>query len=69
MLAFAREHDRIIVTNDVKDYRGLSSEAHEGVIVVFNNRLSAFQTTRGVLRIVDAYPSRLRGYEVVDDWL
>lgn len=69
LLAFAREHDRIVVPNDAKDYKGLPSDAHEGVLVVFDNRLSAFETTRGILRIIDAYPSRLRGYEAVDDWL
>lgn len=71
ILPYARDHDSIVVTNDIRDFIDRSDDEHEGIILVFDGRRSAFTITAGILDIVDVYPNRdaLRGYEVLDDWL
>lgn len=44
VLPYACEHDRIIVTNDLKDYRDLPESAHEGVVLVYDGERSAFES-------------------------
>jgi predicted nuclease of predicted toxin-antitoxin system len=71
ILPYAREHDRILVTSNVTDFGGLSDEAHEGLVLLFDNEMEAQQIVAGLLTIVDRYPSRdeLRGYEKLDPWV
>lgn len=71
LLPYAREQDLVVVTNDVTDFSGLPEDEHEGIVVVYDGRLSAFQVSMGLLDIVEAYPGResLRGYEILDDWV
>lgn len=71
ILPFAREHDHIIVTNDLRHFSDRDDDDHEGIILVYDGKLKPFDIVSGLLDIVEAYPNRdaLRGYEVLDDWL
>lgn len=71
VLPYARENDRILVTTNVTDFRGLDEDEHEGIILVFDNELRPGRIVNGIRTIVSQYPSRdeLRGYEKLDPWL
>lgn len=71
ILPYARAEDLIIVTKDVSDFARLHPEEHEGLVLVFNDRLSGFQLAAGILGIIEAYGSRnaMRHREIVDQWL
>lgn len=71
ILPYLRDHDRIFVTNDVSHFSDVPDEDHEGIIIVYDGELRAFEITAGILEIVDTYPDRdsFRGYEILDDWL
>lgn len=59
-----------MLTSDVKDFRELPADEHEGVLVVFDEKRSAHEIAAAVLDIIAAYSDRdeLRGYEYVDQW-
>ena len=71
VLPYARREDLIVVTKDVSDFGDLDFDDHEGVILVFDDRLDGDDMANGIRRIVGAYPSRddFRGREALDDWL
>lgn len=71
VLPYARREGLIVVTKDVSDFGGLDSDAHEGVVLVFDDGLDGEAMTRGIRRIVGAYPARddLQGRETLDDWV
>ena len=71
ILPYARREGLIVVTKDVSDFGGLDSDAHEGVVLVFDDGLDGEAMTRGIRPIVGAYPARddLRGRETLDDWV
>lgn len=70
VLPFARTHDYILVTNDVRHFSNRDDSEHEGIVLVYDGTLSPFEIASGLLEIVDAYSDRdgLRGYEVLDSW-
>ena len=39
ILPYAREHDRIIVTSDVNDFGALPTEAHAGIILLYDDSI------------------------------
>jgi hypothetical protein len=41
ILPYARQEDLIVVTNNVLDFKPLAGDEHEGIVVVYNQRLSA----------------------------
>lgn len=71
VLPYARDHDQILVTSNVTDFRGLDDDEHEGIILVFDNELRPEQIVSGIRKIISQYPSRddLRGYEKLDPWI
>lgn len=71
VLPYARKHDHVVVTNDVRDFSDRDDGEHEGIILVYDGQLTAFTIVSGILDIIEAYPNRdaMRGYEVLDDWL
>lgn len=71
VLPYAHQHDRILVTSNVTDFRTVDDVEHEGIVLIFDNELRAGQIVTGLRRIVEAYPSReaLRGYEKLDQWV
>jgi len=71
IVPYVLEHDAIFVTHDLRHFSDRAPEEHEGIILVYDGELEAFEIVSGVLDIVEAYPDRdaLRGYEVLDDWL
>ena len=56
VLPYARREGLIVVTKDVSDFGGLDSDAHEGVVLVFDDGLDGEAMIRGIRRIVGAYP-------------
>lgn len=41
ILPYARAHDSIIVTNDVKDFGALPSDAHTGIVLLYDDTMPA----------------------------
>jgi len=71
ILPYLGESDRIFVTNDLRHFGDRHPSEHEGIVLVYDGELTAFEIVSGLLDIVEAYPDRdsLRGYEVLDEWL
>jgi hypothetical protein len=62
----------MIVTADIKNFAALDKSRHDGLLLVNNQRASAYAITNVVLDIVDAYrsPSTMIGkIETVDPWI
>jgi len=70
VLPYAREHDRVIVTSDVKDFGALPSDAHAGVVLLYDDTMPAYRVASALIRMVDTYPSRneFAGREELDAW-
>ncbi|ERH02974.1 MAG: protein of unknown function DUF82 [Halonotius sp. J07HN6] len=70
ILPYARETDRIVVTSDVSDFGALNSDAHAGVVLLYDDTMAAYSVAAGLLGMIDAYGSRDRfgGRERLDPW-
>ncbi|QKY20918.1 DUF5615 family PIN-like protein [Halolamina sp. CBA1230] len=70
VLPYARENDLVVVTSDVKDFGAIPSEAHAGVVLLYDDTMPAYQVASALLTMVDAYPSRdaFAGREELDSW-
>lgn len=70
VLPYAREHDYIIVTSDVKDFGGLPPAAHTGIILLYDDTMPAYRVASALITMVDAYPNRdaFPGREELDAW-
>jgi len=71
VLPYAREHELIIVTSDVKDFGGLPSEVHAGIILLYDDTKPAYQVAAGLITMIDAYQKRnsFAGREELDPWI
>lgn len=72
IVPYACEHDRIVITKDYSDFSALSSDEHEGTVLVARHDYTASEIIAGINALVDAYPSRVsfRGQqEFIDDWI
>jgi hypothetical protein len=71
VLPYAREHDLVIVTSDVGDFGDLRSDAHAGVVILYDDTMPAYRVASGLLAMVDTYPGRdaFPGYEELDPWV
>jgi predicted nuclease of predicted toxin-antitoxin system len=72
ILPYCRQHDAILVTNNVLDFNStdLSREDHSGIVIVHNKNRPAEEIADELHRITEAYPdaATLRGFESADDW-
>jgi len=70
VLPYAREHDLIVVTSDVKDFGDLPSGAHTGVILLYDDTMPAYRVASVLITLVDAYPGQdaFTGREELDAW-
>lgn len=70
VLPYARKHDLIVVTSDVKDFGDLPSESHAGVVLLYDDTMPAYRVASALITMVDAYPSRgaFAGREELDVW-
>lgn len=70
VLPYAREHDLIVVTSDVKDFGDLPRDAHTGVILLYDDTMPAYRVSSALITLVDAYPGRdaFAGREELDAW-
>ena len=71
VLPYAREHELIIVTSDVKDFGGLPSGVHSGLVLLYDDTMPAYQVAAGLIRMTDAYQNRdsFGGREELDPWV
>lgn len=71
VLPYAREHELIIVTSDVKDFGGLSPHVHAGLVLLYDDTMPAYQVAAGLITMVDAYSNRgaFGGREELDPWI
>jgi len=70
VLPYAREHDRIIVTSDLGDFRDMDPATHAGVVILFDDTMSAHRIASALLKMVETYPNRAAfpGRERLDSW-
>ncbi|NHN47988.1 DUF5615 family PIN-like protein [Halostella sp. JP-L12] len=70
ILPYAREQDLIIVTSDVTDFGPVPSEAHAGIVLLYDDAMPAYRVASGLLAMVDAYGNRAEfgGREELDPW-
>lgn len=70
ILPYAREHDRLIVTSDVKDFGTLPGDSHAGIVLLYDDTMPAYRVASALIRMVDSYPSRdeFTGREELDAW-
>ena len=70
-LPYARSDDRIVVTSDPSDFGSLETSEREGIVLMYDDTLSAREIAAGVESIVEAYPApdALTDVEAVDAWL
>jgi predicted nuclease of predicted toxin-antitoxin system len=70
VIPYAREHDLVIVTSDVKDFGGLPTTDHAGVVLLYDDTMPAYRVASALLTMVDAYPGRdaFAGREELDQW-
>lgn len=71
VLPYVRDEDAILITNDLRHFSDRDHREHDGIILVYDGKLEAFEIVSGLLDIIETYPERdaLRGYEVLDEWL
>ncbi|WP_331233739.1 DUF5615 family PIN-like protein [Natronorarus salvus] len=71
ILPYARKEDLIVVTNDVLGFKPLSEDQHEGIVIVYNQRLSPWSIATGLFRLIERYSDRgsLPGTEVLDPYV
>jgi predicted nuclease of predicted toxin-antitoxin system len=71
ILPYARGHELIVVTSDVKDFGRLPSDTHAGVVLLYDDTLPAYQVAAGIIVITDAYQDRdaFRRREELDLWV
>ena len=71
VLPYAREHELIVVTSDVKDFVELPSDAHAGIVLLYDDTMPAYQVASGLITMTDAYQKRdsFGGREELDPWV
>jgi predicted nuclease of predicted toxin-antitoxin system len=71
VLPYAREHELIVVTSDVKDLGRVLSDTHAGVVLLYDDTLPAYQVAAGIMTMTDAYQDRdaFGGREELDPWV
>ncbi|WP_226003972.1 DUF5615 family PIN-like protein [Natrinema salinisoli] len=71
VLPYAREYDLVVVTSDVTDFGDLPPDAHEGIVILYDDTMPAYRVASGLLEMIDAYPSRdvLPEREELDPWV
>jgi predicted nuclease of predicted toxin-antitoxin system len=70
ILPYAREHELIVVTSDVKDFGRSTSDANAGVVLLYDDTMPAYQVAAGLITMTDAYRDRAAfGWrEELDTW-
>jgi len=71
VLPYAREHELIVVTSDVKDFGRLPPETHAGIVLLYDDTMPAYQAAAGLITMTDAYQNRYSfdGREELDPWV
>ena len=72
ILPYVQQEELMIVTRDIKNFAPLTDSRHEGLLLVDDQRASAYAIASANLAIVDAYgsPSNMVGkVETVDPWI
>jgi hypothetical protein len=70
VLPYAREHDLVVVTNDVTEFGSLPEDAHAGLVIFYDDTMPAYRVASALVAMVDAYPGReaFAGREELDPW-
>lgn len=55
ILPYAREQELIVVTSDVSDFGDLPTDAHSGIVIVYDDAMPAYQVASGLIDMVAAY--------------
>ena len=61
----------MIVTSDVKDFGGLPSDVHSGIVLLYDNTMPAYLVAAGLITMTDAYQNRdsFGGRDELDPWI
>ena len=70
ILPYAREHELIVVTSDVKDFGRSPSDANASVVLLYDDTMPAYQVAAGLITMTDAYQNRAAfgRREELDTW-
>ena len=71
ILPYVRQEELMIVTVDIKNFTPPSDSRHEGLLLVNDQRASAYAIANAILDIVDAYGTlddMVGKVETVDPW-
>jgi len=71
-LPYVQREELMIMTADIKNFAPLADSRHEGLLLVNNQRASAYAIANAILNIVDAYgsPTNMLGkVETLDPWI
>ena len=70
VLPYARAHNLVVVTSDVKDFGNLPSDSHTGIVLLYDDTMPAYRVASALITLVDTYPSRdaFAGREELDAW-
>ena len=72
ILPYVQQEELMVVTADIKNFAPLADSRHEGLLLVNNQRASAYAIANAILDIVDAYrsPTNMIGkVEPLDPWI
>ena len=55
----------------MKDFGALPSEAHVGVVLLYDDTMAAYRVASALITMVDTYPGRdvFAGREELDSWI
>lgn len=69
ILPYAREQDRVLVTQDITDFGRIDPADHHGLILIHDQRRSAFEIAVAIMDLVEAYGRRKEFLEApLDAW-
>lgn len=72
ILPYCRQHDAILVTNNVLDFNAteLSPDDHSGIVIVHDKNRPPGEIAGELYRITEGYPdaATLLGFESADEW-
>lgn len=70
VLPHARASELIIVTSDVSDFGDIPSDAHAGVVLLYDDTMPAYRVASALITMTDVYPNRdaFPGREELDAW-
>lgn len=69
ILPYVREHDRVLVTQDISDFGAIDPVDHRGLILIYDQSRTAFEIAVTIMDVVDTFGRREEFTETaLDAW-